>query len=506
MSTVPTPVSDPAAPAAPALTGALPWPVCGPSDAEVRARARSLAAHVRARPGLDVGDLGLTLASDPPAGEHRAVVVGADRAELLAGLDAVADGREHDGVVRGAAPAAGPGPGVVMVFAGAGGQWRGMGGGLWDDSPVFRASVRACAEAFAPYLDWSLVDVVRGRRGAASLNRVDVLQPALFTVMVSVAAVWRSFGVHPAAVVGHSQGEIAAAYVAGALSLPDAARVVARRSRVIAETLAGHGAMLSVPLPAAQVRDRLAGWGDRLAVAAVNGPASTSVAGAPDAVEELFSRLVDDRVRVARIVADFAAHSAQVAAVRRPLLAAVGDPRPRRTDVVFCSTVTGGVLDAAALDAEYWYDNLRRPVEFDRAVRTLLGLGFTTFVEPSPHPLLTAAVEEIGRDVGVGVAAVGSLRMGESDARRMLASLAAAQVRGVPVDWTPAFPGCARVDLPTAAAGDRRPGPASDTPFWRAVARGDLAGALGVVLPAQRWRQRHAGEEPAAPDSPAAAR
>ena len=449
---------------------ALPWPISARSDAELRARARRLAEHLRARPELEPGDVGYSLATGPPADGHRAVVLGADRPDLLAGLDALAAGHDHDAVSRGTT---GPGGGVVLVFSGAGGQWRGMGGGLWEESPVFRDSVRACVDAFAPYLDWSLPDVLCGRRGAASLNRVDVVQPALFTLMVSLAAVWRSFGVRPAAVVGHSQGEIAAAYVAGALSLPDAARVVALRSQIIAGHLAGQGAMLSVPLPPAQVRDRLAAWGDRLAVAAVNGPATTSVAGHPDAVEELFTQLVDEGVRVARIVADFAAHSAPVDAIRRPLLDALGELRPRPSEVVFCSTVTGGVLDTTRLDAGYWFRNLRLPVDFDGAVRALLDRGLTTFVEPSSHPILTAAVEEIARDAGAEVTTVGSLRMGESDTRRMLTSLAAAYVRGVPVDWTAAHPGRTRVDLSGA-----------EGPFWRAVERGDLAGALGVVLPA----------------------
>ncbi|MER5704377.1 acyltransferase domain-containing protein [Micromonospora sp. NPDC002296] len=482
----------------PEITGALPWPVSGRSDAEVRARARRLAERLRADPDLDVADLGCSLAAGRPAVEHRAVVVGADRADLLAGLDALARGDDHSGLVRGTA---GPGGGVAMMFAGAGGQWRGMGGGLWKDSPVFRDSVLACAEAFEPHVDWSLVDVVCGRRGAASMNRADVVQPALFTVMVSLAAVWRSFGVHPAAVVGHSQGEIAAAHVAGALSLRDAARVVALRSRIIAGTLAGHGAMLSVPQPVGQVRRRLAAWGDRLAVAAVNGPAITSVAGTPGAIEELFAQLVDEGVRVARIVSDFASHSAQVDAIRQPLLDAVGDLRPRPTDVAFCSAVTGELLDSTRLDAEYWFQNLRRPVEFDPAVRTLLGLGFTTFVEPSSHPLLTVPVEEIARDVGAEVTSVGSLRMGESDAQRMLTSLAEAQVRGTPVDWRAAYAGRTRLDPPADGRAPVSHGPAptaatttGDDPFLRAVERGDLAGALGVVLPALTWRHRR-GEE-----------
>ncbi|WP_431980534.1 acyltransferase domain-containing protein [Streptomyces qinglanensis] len=494
------------APGRPALAGAVPWPVSGRSETGIRTEARRLAAYLRDHPELDSHDVAHALATGRAAAEHRAVAVGADREELLAGLDALAAGHDHEGVVRGTARPAG---GVVMMFPGAGGQWRGMGGGLWDSSPAFRESVLACAEAFAPYVDWSLADVVRGRRGAASLNRVEVVQPALFTVTVSLAAVWRSFGVVPAAVLGHSQGEIAAAHVAGALPLPDAARVVAARSRLIAGALAGKGAMLSVPLPAAQVRERLAELGGGLAVAAVNGPATTSVAGSPDAIEELFARLVDEGVRVARIVSDFASHSAQVDAIRGPLLDEVGPLRHRSTDTLLCSTVTGRVLDPAALDTAYWYRNLRQTVEFDSAVRTLLGLGFSTFVEPSAHPLLTAPVADIAADTGTEVHAVGSLRMGESTARRMLTSLAEAQVAGVPVDWAGTCASRGRIELPagslprqpphrTGAAGqdaadgaDCATGPcapgAAGSGFWRAVDRGDLAGALGVVLPALSW-------------------
>ncbi|MEU3194853.1 acyltransferase domain-containing protein, partial [Streptomyces sp. NPDC006992] len=289
-------------------------------------------------------------------------------------------------------------------------------------------------------------------------------------------------------------------HVAGALPLPDAARVVAARSRLIAGALAGKGAMLSVPLPAAQVRGRLAELGGGLAVAAVNGPATTSVAGSPDAIEELFARLVDEGVRVARIVSDFASHSGQVEAIHGPLLEEVGPLRHRSTDTLLCSTVTGRVLDPAALDTEYWYRNLRRTVEFDSAVRTLLSLGFSTFVEPSAHPLLTAPVADIAADTGTEVRAVGSLRMGESTAQRMLTSLAEAQVAGVPVDWGSACASRGRIELPTGplprqpphptAAGGAdavsAPGAAGDG-FWRAVDRGDLAGALGVVLPALSW-------------------
>nr|WP_246258507.1 type I polyketide synthase [Amycolatopsis anabasis] len=477
---------EPAAASEP-VTGVVPLALSGRSEAALRAQARRLAEHVRAddRP---LPDLAFSLATTRTPFEHRAVVLGAERAEILAELDALAGGGGE--AVRGVAAPHGR---IAMVFSGAGGQWKGMGAALMESSPVFRESVAECAAAFEPYLDWSLTDVLRGKRGAASLARVDVVQPALFTVLVSLAAVWRSAGVEPAAVVGHSQGELAAAYVIGAISLEDAARTVARRSQVVAATLSGRGAMISVPLPVDQVRERLAPWGDRVAVAAVNGPATVSVSGEPEAIEEVIAHLVEAEIRVGRIQADFASHSAQVEDIHEELLTAVGEISPRSSEILFCSTVTGGLLDTSELTAEYWYRNLRQTVEFDAALRTLLDQGFDVFLEPSPHPLLTVPIEEIADHTGARITAAGTLRMGEGDRRRLLASFAEAHVRGVGIDWAAVLPGTRRVPLPTYAFQRRRfwPEPQRDDPrpstpgevdgrFWELVERGELAAALGV--------------------------
>ncbi|UJW29736.1 SDR family NAD(P)-dependent oxidoreductase [Saccharothrix sp. AJ9571] len=492
--------------------GPVPWMISGRSEVALRAQATALAEHVRERPELAAVDVARSLATARSMFEHRAVVIGGG-AELLAGLDAVATGGAHAGVVRGVAQdETAVRRRIAMVFSGAGGQWRGMGASLWDSSPVFAESVAECAEAFEPYLDWSLVDVVRGRRGAASLGRVDVVQPALFTMMVSLAAVWRSWGVVPSAVVGHSQGEIAAAYVAGGLSLADAARLVASRSQLIAARLSGRGAMLSVSRPVAEVEQWLAEADGRLAVAGVNGPRAVTVAGDPDAIGELAQRLAGAGVPAARIQSDFASHSPQIESVRDELRAAVEGLRPQSSQTLFCSTVTGGVLDTRELDAEYWYRNLRQTVRFDQAVRTLLDQGFEVFVEPSPHPMLTVPVEEIADDHGKPVAAVHTLRLGEGDNQRLLSSVAAAHVSGVRIDWTAVLPEARRVELPTYAFQRGRYWPAPVAPkagpgqqpfeaeFWDAVDRGELASVLGVdatvplseALPAlSSWRHRN---------------
>ncbi|MBI0300315.1 SDR family NAD(P)-dependent oxidoreductase, partial [Streptomyces sp. PRKS01-29] len=236
-----------------------PWVISGRSDAAVEAQAERLLRHVRERREVSPADIGLSLVTTRSVFEHRAVVLAGDGDGLLNGLGALAEGAAAPGVVRGAAAARDQ---AVLVFPGQGSQWVGMAAALLESSPVFAERVGECAAALAPFVDdWSLGDVLRGGEGAAAaLERVDVVQPVLWAVMVSLAELWRSYGVEPAAVIGHSQGEIAAACVAGALSLEDAAKVVALRSKAL-RALSGLGGMVSVALPVEAVRERLGAWG-----------------------------------------------------------------------------------------------------------------------------------------------------------------------------------------------------------------------------------------------------
>ncbi|MER7035682.1 acyltransferase domain-containing protein, partial [Streptomyces albidoflavus] len=282
------------------------------------------------------------------------------------------------------------------------------------------------------------------------LARVDVVQPVLWAVMVSLAEVWRSFGVVPDAVVGHSQGEVAAACVAGGLSLEDGARVVALRSRAVG-VLAGRGGMASVPLPVDEARERIASWAGRLSVAAVNGPLSTVVSGDADAVGELVEGCVAEGVRARVIEVDYASHSSHVEEIRERLLSDLAGVVPVSGSVPFFSTVTGGWLDTKSLDAEYWYRNLRRTVEFGKATEVLLGEGFRFFIEASPHPVLSVAVGESVEAAGVEAAVLGTLRRGEGGPAQVLRAVGRAWERGLGVDWAGAFPGARRVELPTYA-------------------------------------------------------
>ncbi|MEH0547424.1 SDR family NAD(P)-dependent oxidoreductase [Streptomyces sp. B21-105] len=450
----------------------LPWAMSARSDAALAAQATRLAERVEADPGLDPVDVAWSLAASRASLPRRAVVVAADRAQALRGLAALAAGEPADSFVTGTADAADPG--VVFVFPGQGSQWVGMGVELLETSSVFAARMAECADALSSFVEWSLLDVLRGVEGAPGLDRVDVVQPVLWAVMVSLAEVWRAHGVVPSAVVGHSQGEIAAACVAGALSLSDGARVVALRSKVIGEGLAGRGGMLSVALPADTVAGRIGPWAGRVSVAALNGPAATVVSGDGDALDELSAACAADGVRVRRIPVDYASHSAHVESVEAELLTVLAQVRPNSSDVPFHSTLTGGPLDTTALDAGYWYRNLRETVRFEPVVRALLDDGRTVFVEVSPHPVLTSAVQETADAVDAAATAIGSLRRDEGGPRRFLTSLAEAAVRGVPVDWGVVCQGGRRVELPTYAFQRSR--------FWPqgAVAAVDATG-LGLA-------------------------
>ncbi|ONF70694.1 beta-ketoacyl synthase, partial [Amycolatopsis keratiniphila subsp. keratiniphila] len=299
-------------------------------------------------------------------------------------------------------------------------------------APVFAESMAECEAALSSFVDWKLSEVLSD---AAALGRVDVVQPVLFAVMVSLARLWRACGVEPAAVVGHSQGEIAAACVAGALSLDDAARVVCLRSRAIL-ALSGRGGMVSVAASEDRVRELLP---EGVSVAAVNGPSAVVVSGDIAGLEALVKRCELLDVRAKRIPVDYASHSAHVDAIERDVVSALAGISPQEPVIPFYSTVTDEPLE---LDAGYWFRNLRGTVQFARTVDRLLEDGFRFFVEVSPHPVLVPGISE-------DAVALGSLRRGEGGAERFVTSLAEAHVHGLSPAWSSILPTADWVDLPT---------------------------------------------------------
>ena len=518
----------------PLVAGAGVWEVSGRSAEALRAQAGRLAEWAAIQPDLDLGDVGWSLATSRSVFEHRAVVTGASAAELAAGLAGLAEGVPGAGVVAGSVPPGGAGR-VVFVFSGHGAQWAGMGRELAGCCPVFAARLAQCSAALAPFTGWRVEDVLAGaggvpgleqggapalRQGVPGLGREDVLQPVLWAVSVALAAVWQAAGVSPDAVAGHSQGEVAAATVAGMLSLEDAAAVIAGRSRVVM-SLAGRGGMLSLAEPAAAVRERIAPFGGRVSVAVVNSPAATVVSGEPGALEELAAQCAAAGVRTHRVPIGYASHSAQAEQVRDEILGALDGIAPRAGNVPMISGATGELVDGSELGAGYWYAGLRSPVDFERAVRTLAAGGHRVFIEVSPHPVLATAVTQTLEDApaapqedaaagGPGPVVTGTLRRGDGGPARLLASLAQVHVHGVAVDWAAVLGGGRRVELPTYAFQRRRywprPGRAGDV---RAAGLGtvghpllgaavEVASGLGLILTgrlsvqAQPWLADHA--------------
>ncbi|MGW2228640.1 SDR family NAD(P)-dependent oxidoreductase [Streptomyces formicae] len=435
----------------------VPWILSAADDASLREQAERLREFLAEDESAGIRDVAYALAKDRAALEHRAVVLGEDRDSLIAGLGALADGEDSASVVTGAATATGGR--TVFVFPGQGSQWPAMAASLYATSAPFREHIDACADALAPYTDWSLRDLVTQAPGAPGLDRVDVVQPALFAVMTSLARLWQAHGVQPDAVLGHSQGEIAAAYVAGALDLADAARIAALRSKAIT-VLEGTGGMVSVPLAADATEALIGPWRGDVQIAAVNGPGATVVSGAADALDELLAHCSEREIRARRIPVSYASHHPHVEALRETLFDQLAGITPKSAPIAFYSTVEAEPVDTATLDADYWYRNLRHTVRFEETARRLVEDGHTRFIESSPHPVITVALQDIIESTGTPATATGTLRRDQGTAHRFLTSLATVWAGGGPADWPGTIPGGGaphrRVDLPTYAFRRRR--------------------------------------------------
>ena len=458
----------------------LPWVLTARSGEALAGQAARLLAWLQADERLDPVDVGWSLVTTRSVFEHRAVVVGGDRQQLMAGLARLADGRPGAEVVVGRAQSVGK---TVMVFPGQGSQWAGMAVQLLDTSPVFADQMRCCGEALAEFVDWSLLDVVRGVEGAPGLDRVDVVQPVLWAVMVSLARLWQAVGVGPDAVVGHSQGEIAAAYVAGALSLRDAAAVVALRSRLLVQLAGAEGAggMAVVCLPATEVMKRMNRWPGAVVVAAINGPRTTVLSGAVKDLRNIVVECESSGVRAFRIPSSVSGHSPIIERSKAELLRELDAIRPMRsTDIDFYSTVTGGLVDTADLDKNYWYRNLRETVQFESAVRRLWEDGYNVFIEPSPHPVLIAEIEDTvaegGGEPTGGAVVIPTLGRDDGGLQRFWMSVGQAHVAGVGVEWSGVFAGSGArtVELPTYAFQRQR--------FWLPAASAGAGDVRGVGL------------------------
>jgi myxalamid-type polyketide synthase MxaE and MxaD len=419
-----------------------------------------------------LGDIACTAAMRRTPHPYRAAIVAGSKPEAVERLQALIEGEACRGVATGSRDEEGP-PRVVFVFPGQGSQWLGMGRGLLASSPVFRQALERCGEALREHVSWSLIDELTAGEATSRLAEIDVVQPVLWAIQVALAAQWRAWGVEPAAVVGHSMGEIAAAHVAGALALPEAASVICRRSRLLRD-LSGRGSMALVDLSQADAEVALRGHEAAVAVAVLNSPRSTVISGDPTAIQEVLDVLRERGVFCRDISVDVASHSPQVDALLAPLRAALGDLAPRAASVPIYSTVTATPCSGSDLDAGYWARNLREPVLFSRTLQALAHAGHTTFLEISPHPILTPAIDETLASLGIAGAVIPSLRRHEDERSSMLESLGALWAAGHPVAWERLFP----VARPPVAL---PPYPWQRERFWLEPESGRRADAPGPV-------------------------
>lgn len=324
---------------------------------------------------------------------------------------------------------------VAWIFPGQGSQWLGMGRDLLEQEPVFRAALEECDRVMRAYVDWSLLKQLQANEENTRLDDIDVIQPMLFAVEVALAALWRSWGLEPAVVVGHSMGEVAAAYVAGALSLEDAAWIICSRSKLLLR-VSGKGAMAVVELSLEHARALISDYKEQVSVAVSNSPHSTVLAGDPQALTEILALLARQDIFGRLVRVDIASHSSQMDPLRPDLLRLMERIQPRPTTVPMFSTVYGRMIEGSELGASYWAANLREPVLFLSAIQTLLTDDCEIFLEMSPHPLLVSAIRQSGEQVNRSALALPTLQRQVDGRSSLLTTLGRLYVQGFEPDWS----------------------------------------------------------------------
>lgn len=423
--------------------GVVAWVISGKTASALAAQAGRLGRYVRARPALDVVDVGYSLVSTRSVFDHRAVVVGQTRDELLAGLAGVVAGRPEAGVVCGVGKPAGK---TAFVFAGQGSQWLGMGSELYAAYPVFAEALDAVVDELDRHLRYPLRDVIWGH-DQDLLNTTEFAQPALFAVEVALYRLLMSWGVRPGLVLGHSVGELAAAHVAGALCLPDAAMLVAARGRLM-QALPAGGAMFAVQAREDEVAPML---GHDVSIAAVNGPASVVISGAHDAVSAIADRLRGQGRRVHRLAVSHAFHSALMEPMIVEFTAVAAELSVGLPTIPVISNVTGQLVADDFASADYWARHIRAVVRFGDSVRSAHCAGASRFIEVGPGGGLTSLIEASLADAQI--VSVPTLRKDRPEPVSVMTAAAQGFVSGMGLDWASVFSGYRpkRVELPTYA-------------------------------------------------------
>ncbi|MFF0334822.1 amino acid adenylation domain-containing protein [Streptomyces fimicarius] len=444
------------APPPPPRTGAAPpagrpWSIL-PLSARNPDALVELAAGIRGElagdngPAVALDDLGHTLAHRRQHLPERLSVVYSTRASLDEALAAHGRGEPHPRVVHGRARESADRR-LVWVFTGMGPQWWGMGRQLLAEEPVFREAVEACDRALREFADWSLIEELTADESVSRMSETWLAQPANFAVQVALAALWRSHGVLPDAVVGHSTGEIAAFHAAGVYSLRDAARIVVHRSR-LQQTLAGTGAMLAVSLSEDEAERRVRPYRDRVSVAAVNSPTAITLAGDEAALTLLAEELRAEQQFAKFLTVEVPYHSVGMEQIKDELLAELAPLEPRPARVPLYLTGVEGTARGEELDAAYWWKNVRDRVRFRSAVDRIAADGHQLFLEIGPHPVLGHAIRECLEAGGTTGLTLPSIRRRENESERFAASLGSLHTLGVTVDWDVLQPTGRPVTLP----------------------------------------------------------
>lgn len=443
-------VSEAPPPATTAAPVVVPFivPLSAQTPDALRAVAQATHALLARDDAPDLADFLYTTAVRRSHLEQRLALVADDQPGLQAQLAAFLADEAQPGIVSGKAMLDKPHK-VAFVFPGQGAQWLGMGRELRQREPVFRETLARCEAAMRPFVDWSLEAQLLAQPEDTHyrLDQIDVIQPVLLALEIAFAELWRAWGVSPDAVIGHSMGEVAAAYIAGAITLDDAMRVICRRSQLMRRT-SGQGAMAVVELTAVQAQQRLTGRESQLSVAVSNSPRSTVVAGDPAALDALLAELEAEGIFCRKVKVDVASHSPQMEPLQPELHAFLADMQPQAGHTPIYTTSQARVSDGADMDANFWVANLRQPVQFAQMVEQLLADEFTIFIEMSPHPILLPAVQQVCAHVGAEGVTVASTRRDEPEPLTMLAALGQLYTAGYPVDWARWYPAGQVVSLP----------------------------------------------------------
>jgi acyl transferase domain-containing protein/NADPH:quinone reductase-like Zn-dependent oxidoreductase/acyl carrier protein/short-subunit dehydrogenase len=427
----------------PAIATPIPLRISARSEAALRESARRHAEWLRSRNDLKLYDIAYTAAFHRDWHEHRAIAVAEDRATLAAALESFAAGNETPGIVPGRALAEPRGP--VFLYSGNGSQWAGMGRKLLAEDAVFRKAVAGVDECWKPLGGFSLNEMLQSDDAAALLEATEHAQPLLFAVQVGLTEMLRERGIEPAAVAGHSVGEIAAAWACGALTLEQACEVVYQRSHWQATTR-GAGAMTAVAASENAVRELLL---QDLSLAAVNSPTGVTVSGPAAALEAFEAQLRAHGISYKRLGLDYAFHSAAMAPIEDEIRRALDGLQPGAAKLPFYSTVAGARLEGEVLDAGYWWRNIREPVQFKRVIDALAAERATVFVEIGPHAVLRAYVAECLRSASVEGRLIPAMTRSADGAAAVRDKAFQIMIAGAPARLEALYPDKGRmVDLP----------------------------------------------------------